>query len=144
MTEKISVKEMDALVESMFKKREEIDAQKEVLGKLNEELQSIEAQALAALKTLERDNYRSPLGTVSIVEKWRVNLPQTEEDKRALFEHLNSRQIFFKYVTVNSNSLNSLFLADWEAAKQQGRGMEFKMPGVGDPKLYETLSLRKK
>ena len=72
-----------------------------------------------------------------------MSLPSEDVDKAALFKHLEERGISMKYLTVNSNSLNSLYMADWEAAKIAGEGMDFKMPGVSEPTLFEDLRITK-
>lgn len=141
-----TVEEMDNFVRAMFEKRKVIEAKSDELKTLNKEMAQIEAQAVAALKQLDRDKYQSEHGTIFIVEKWRVNVPSTNEEKEAFFTFLRERgkEVLYKYATVNSNSLNSFFNEEWEVAKQEGRGMEYSMPGVQPPKLHESLSMRKK
>ena len=144
-TEKqVSVQEMDAMVKELFELRAEIEAKESVIKELNKTLAKKQGEFTACLKALGRENYKSDHGTVSVVQKWRVSVPQTEEAKQAFFAHLKERGVLWQYATVNSNSLNSLFMADWEAAQERGEGMEFKMPGVSEPKLFETISMRKK
>jgi hypothetical protein len=53
--------------------------------------------------------------------------------------------VYDKYATVNAISYNSFCKAEWEIAKEEGRGMEFSLPGVPEPKYYKKLgTLRKK
>ena len=139
----VTVAELDGLVKQIFDKRVEIEAADLVSTGLNKELLALKAKAVLYLKDLGRENFSSPHGTVSINQKWRVNLPSTDGDKAALFEWLRERGIFDKYATVNSNSLNSLYMAEWEAAKQAGEGMTFAMPGIGEARLFEDLGIRK-
>lgn len=140
--DKITIKEVDDLCKKMAEKEIEIEKAAAVVTALNKEYMQLEGQVVQYLKDLGRDKYDSPYGKCSITEKWRVNLPKDDEAKRALFEHLREREIFDQYATVNSNSLNSLYMADWKAAQAEGRGMEFSMPGIEAPKLFEALKFK--
>lgn len=140
----VTVADLDALTDEIFKKRVEIDAHAEVGKALNKDLVALKEKMVVFLKELNRDNYKTPHGTVSILQRWRVGLPQTLEDKKALFGWLQEKGIFDEYVSVNSQSLNSLYMGEWDEAKKRGEGMTFKIPGVGDPKLFEDLGMRKK
>jgi hypothetical protein len=132
------------MVEELFAQRRKIEEMDLKLSSENKILAQMEAAVVMALKELGRKNYQSPHGTVGITNKWRVNLPQTDADKAKLFDWMRERGIYERYVTVNSNSLNSLFLEEWDAAKKRGEGMEFRLPGVPEPKLFERLTVTKK
>lgn len=140
----VTVEQMDALVQAMFEQKAKVEAADEVTKALNKELSRMQMQAVAALKQLGRDNFKSPHGTVSIIERWRVSVPTDEEAKKELFKYFKEKEILYRYATVNSNSLNSYYNEEWEIAKAEGRGMEFQLPGVGEPKLFETCGMRKK
>ncbi len=139
----MTVAEFDGLVKTMFEKREEIEALEELSKDLNKQLQELQGKAVVALKERGESSYKTQYGTVSIMERWRVNLPQTDEDKKAMFGWFETQGTFWQYATINSNSLNSIYMKEWEAAKERGEGMTFKFPGLGDAKLHETLSMRK-
>ena len=143
MSESISVNEFDAIIAEIFERKAEIEDDKEKLTEKQNKLDQLKAKIVLALKETDRDSFKSPYGTVTISERWRVSLPSEDVDKAALFKHLEERGISMKYLTVNSNSLNSLYMADWEAAKIAGEGMDFKMPGVSEPTLFEDLRITK-
>ncbi len=138
----VTVKELDELIVKILAHEEKIEAKQAEITEMNKELARMESLAVQHLKDLERDEYVSPQGKVGIKEKWRVNLPQTDQDKELLFQHLRDRGIFNKYATVNSASLNSLYMADWEEAKSRGEGLEFSMPGVPAPNVYEKFDCK--
>lgn len=133
----VTVKELDDLVELLAQKEKECDAQSEVTKLLNKEYAAIEGRIVNYMKELEREQYDSPFGKIKIKQQWRVNMPGDDNEKRLLFDHLRERGIFDKYATVNSNSLNALYMADWREAQARGEGMTFAMPGVPAPKLFE-------
>lgn len=133
----VTVNELDALLQDILEKEDAIEAQEERLKEMNKEMARVQGKAVQFLKELGRDSYSGPAGKFTIEEKWRVNLPSSDLAKKELFDHLRERGIFDKYATVNANALNSLYKADWEEAKDRGEGMEFSMPGIDAPKLFE-------
>ncbi len=139
----VTVADLDNLVEAIAKKRAEIEASEVVTSLLNKDLATMKARGVRYLKALGRDDFKSPNGSIAINQKWRVGLPATDEDKAKLFAWMREQGIFEAYATVNSNSLNSLYKQEWEAATKRGEGMEFSMPGIGPSKLFEDLGFRK-
>lgn len=133
----VTVKDLDTLIEQLVKKIEEINVQSEVTTKLNKEYNALEYKIASYLKDLGREEYDHPAGKFVFVETFRVNMPESDLDKQAFFDHLRERGIFDKYATVNSNSLNALYKADLADAKTRGEEMTFTMPGIPAPK-YST------
>ncbi len=140
----VTVQELDALIAEIAAKREVVDEKKTELSTLNKELESLEFKAVNYLKELGRKSYKTEDGMITRVEKWRVNIPTTPEAKNAMFEYFKARELFDKYATVNSNSLNSYYMEEWDAAKQRGEGMDFNIPGIEPAKLTEIISFRRK
>ena len=76
-----------------------------------------------------------------------MNLPATPEDKENFFSYLKEKGLFESLITVNSNTLNSFYMREWETVKEHGdpeEAMNFKIPGIQEPKLHEVISFRKK
>lgn len=71
-----------------------------------------------------------------------VTVPKELEDKRKLFDFLKERGIFEQTVSVNSQSLQSLYKACAKEALERGE-LEFRLPGCGEPKPYVKLKVRK-
>lgn len=143
MTASVTVADLDALVSQIQQKKTEAAAKKEELAEINKEIARLEEQGGKYLRELGRDNYKAPNGTVYIKRVWRVGMPKTDEEKQQLFSWLREQGIFDRYATVNSNSLNALYMSEWDAAKERGDGLEFGIPGVGEPTLFETTEVRK-
>ncbi len=139
----LTVDDLDNFVKQIKDKRDEAEQVGVQLTTINKEIASLEAKAVGILKELNRDNYRSPYGMITMERKWRVSLPPNDIAKMEFFGHLRERGIFEQYATVNYNSLNSLYLTDWKEAQKEGRGMEFAMPGIEAPKLHEALKFLK-
>lgn len=139
----LKVSELDHLVQMIHDKRNQSKEMEAALSIVNTEITALEVRAAQYLNELERDNFRTPFGMITLARRWRVNVPTHDKRKQELFAWLNERGIFEKYATVNSNSLNSLYMAEWKVAQEEGRGMEFVMPGVEAPKLFETVKFIK-
>lgn len=140
----VTVAQLDALIDEYFQIKKEAEAIEDTLTGKNKEMGALKGRIVGYLKELNREGYETPLARVAIKQKWRVNLPKTDFDKAALFEHLRERGIFEAYATVNSNSLNALYMQDWETAKARGEAMTFSMPGIGAPSLFEDADLKLK
>ena len=142
----VTVQTLEELAEQMSVLRAEIDEDKKALSEKNGLLEEIEGKFLAHLKELGKTSYKSNFGTISKVEKWRVNLPDTPEAKEQLFAYLMEKGLK-SMLTVNSNTLNSYYMQEWEQVKASGdaeAAMSFTVPGLKEPKLHETISFRKK
>ena len=140
----VKVTELNALIENIKTRREEADKAKTLLTAMNNEISALEQQAVAYLDELGQSSYKSPHGTVGVAEKWRFNLPDKDNgDMTKFFDYAKEIGAYDRLATVNSNSFNSFVLAEWEEAKKQGKGMEFNIPGVSEPKLFKQFSFRK-
>jgi len=136
----VSVVQLDDLVNSIFDKKAEVTAQALIVTKMNKELSGLQAQAVKFLKELGRKKYVTDRGTLSITEKWRVNNPQTDEDKQAFFQYLRGEGLFDQMATVNNNSLNAYF-KEAQAAADEAGDMLFQIPGIGEAKLFEAMKV---
>lgn len=141
----VTVADLDALVIDYFDKLKEKEEFEEIVTRCNIQIASIEAKLVNYLKALNRMDYKHPRGTIAYDIKWRVNGPQTDDDKRALFAWLKEQGIYDKYATVNVQSLNSLYFAEMGAAVREDpeAAITFSIPGIGERKMFEKLSKRK-
>ena len=141
----ITVAEIESLAKQLADKRNLIEELEKPVTQANKEKAELEAKIALALTEMGKDSYKSEYGTVSKVVKWRVNLPQGE-DKLKFFEFLRERGMFETMATINSNSLNSFYLEQWEIAKKDDpmAALNFSLPGIGEPKSHDSISFRKK
>lgn len=137
----VSVADLDALVKEIVTVRKKSREMTATLAAVNVELEGKKSKLASYLRELGRKSYKTEFGNFTLVEKWRVKLPQTAEDKQKLFAWLTEQGLYDAYATVNSNALNSLYLEEWEIAKKEGRGMEFEIPGIAPATRFETTSV---
>lgn len=143
MENKVTVAELDQLVEALAKKKVEIEQAEDVVKGLNKEYATLNGRVTAYLKELNRTDYQTPLGKLKIVEKWSVTLPKTAEEKTAFFDFLRERGLFDSMATVNANSLNAFYMREWKECEDRGEDpMTFSMPGIPAPKVFERTDFK--
>lgn len=135
----MQVKEFNEFIEKMYELKAKKDELSEETKKVSAELELAKKKALEYLEQAEMTKYAHPKGTVFVQNKFSAKVPKDEESKKQLFKWLKEKGISMQYLTVNSNSLNSLYKAELEA-----NGPDFKMPGVEEPQLYQQLAMRSK
>lgn len=138
----VTIADLDKIIEDIVKEYALLEVEESKVKERNKGIGRLEGKLTQILKDLGREKYETPLAKVALKQKWRVNMPANDIAKRELFDHLRERGIFDKYATVNSNSLNALYMADWKDAEEKGEGLGFTMPGIEAPKLYETTDIK--
>lgn len=71
-----------------------------------------------------------------------VTTPKTIEAKKELFAYLEREGCFLEMVSVNSQTLNSLY-KDRAAKALEGGVLQFEMPGVAKPTEYMNLKMKR-
>lgn len=137
------LKEMDELCDKLADVRDEKGKLNARLKELSEVEDSCESKILAFLEEAELDSFDGTRGKISITNRFSVQVPKSIDDKKALGKFLQDRKIFWELMSVNSMTLNSYYKQELEIAKSQG-DFDFKIPGVGEPKVTKTLAFRKK
>lgn len=126
---------------------------------LDAEVDRIEAETLAPVKKArdalyekilghlaqqEMSSYKCKHGLVVRTRRYSVRVPADYQAKQKFFHwlHTQGEDLYWKMMTVNSQSLNAFYKEQMELAKETG-DLNFEMPGIGEPTLMESLSLRK-
>lgn len=139
----VTVEELDTLCKTIAEQRRKIDQMDAALTEENKALAALESKAVQYLEDLGRDNYKSEFGTIGMREQLRWNLPAGPDKWSELFEHFKTTGIFDGMITVNSQKLNSWAKKEFEVAAEEGRGLEFSIPGLEAPKMHRSLTFRK-
>lgn len=138
----VTVSELDELCKRAY----ELDiAYEEIAAKLkaiNQETDGVHAKILAHFDQTDKDKYVvKDVGTFYKDRRWSVKVPQGDE-RLKFFDYLKQRDIFESMITVNSQTLNAFVKKEVEVQLEAGV-VDFKMPGIEEPKLTTTLRLRK-
>lgn len=141
----ITVKEVKDAIARLRVVRAEIDLLEEQKKPLNEEKDKLQSSITAMLKEMGEKSFSCEYGTVSKVTEYTVTMPQGEA-KEKFFNFLRERGVFESLATVNYQTLNAYYKEQWELAKQGDpmEAMNFSLPGIGEPKSFETIRFRKK
>lgn len=139
----VTVSELDNLCKEIFEQKSKIKEVEDILSTENKKLAELQANATSYLNELDRENYKSDYGTIYVQNVWSWTLPKTEEDKTKFFGYLKDKGLFDKYATVNHAAYNAYLKEEFAAAKEDGRGMDFSIPGVPEPTLFKKLGSRR-
>lgn len=121
-------------------KHDELELQAKLQGKKVDELK---AKILVIMNDAKIEKFAvSGRGTVFTVDRFSVSVPKDGEGRQAFFEYLKERGIFDELITVNSQTLNAFYKRCLEEAMEKG-DVDFKVPGIEEPKHYCTIGLRK-
>jgi hypothetical protein len=112
------------------------------LKKKKKDLETIQYEILKMMEASEIDSFKAFGFTFFPKTLESVKVPKDDDAKRELFEFLKEKGLYDDYVTVNSQSLNSLFKALNEEAAQNGI-LDFSIPGLEEPTISTKLSMRK-
>jgi len=113
----------------------------ELKGK-KEKMADICNEILRTLELLELDSIRAH-GFLFFKEiKSSVQTPKTPEEKKQLFDFLESKGIFLEMVSINSITLNKLYKDMSEEAAEAGN-FDFQIPGIAPATSYTNLKLKK-
>ncbi len=122
---------------------------------LADQLASVEQRSLQALQSkmiayMNKYNVKSrtfpECGLFTVNVKAVVDTPKDYEQKKAFFEWLQAKGEvnFITTLSVNHNTLQTLFNDEFKLAAEEGRSVGFQIPGIGSAKkIRETLSIRK-
>lgn len=145
--EEVSTEYLDELVLDMQTKKQDYDRKKAISNEADALHKESRSKVVATLQAAGKKKYHvDDVGTVSVTEKLKVQVPKSPEDKAALFKWLKESEGtegFLTYASVNYQSLQSLYNMKFEEAKEQGVASEFEIPGVGNPTEEYGLSFRK-
>lgn len=145
MTAELTITQFEELIGLAYGLRKEIDdLEKLQIKPRKETLDELEGKILDVLDHQGKTSYKSSHGTVIKTTRYSVLTPKTQEEKEALFNWLRGKGdgVYFKYVSVNSQSLNALCNEEKEIAKEEGR-MDYLPPGVKEGETTIGLTFRK-
>ena len=98
---------------------------------------------LEVLKKHDVKSMPSPYGHVITSVRWSWKTPKEKSAREAFFNYLKEKELYDEMITVNSQSLNAFCKSELETAKEEGN-IDFTIPGLDEPSLSETISLRRK
>lgn len=147
----MELKELNETVATLVELRKKKKDAEEVVKDFIDRIAEFERKILDVLEANELPSYRAPAALVSAVTKRSFTTPKTKEEKQAFLEYLKSKaaeqggvdvdSVYWNYISVNSNSLNSWCNKELALREQQG-DFNVEIPGLGEPSERTVLSVR--
>lgn len=141
----VTVAELDALCQELTEREAEKEVIAASLSEKNKEIARLESKAKGYLTELNRRDYVSPSGALSIKTDTTIKMPSTPEEKAKLWAWMREKGIYDAYATVHATSLKSLFLSERTLALEEGGDpITFALPGMEPAKEYESVKFKPK
>lgn len=107
-----------------------------------DELEVAENKMIEMLIACNMKSHRGPDGMAVISYKTSVKTPKTPEHRAAFFAYLKEQGLYDAMISVNSQTLNSLYKEGLEQAKNDGKD-DYQIPGITEVTINPSLSFRK-
>lgn len=141
----ISLVQMDQAIQHVRDLEEKYKAAKEISDSHFAELSTAKEKVMDMLEQAEKTVYVAEgIGRATLSYEMSVQTPKTPSEKKAFFSWLTSKMgqdVADAYMTVNSQSLNSLYNSLTE--EYASRGEILMIDGLNEPIARRKLSLRK-
>lgn len=105
----ISLKKLNGLVEERVDLQFEKDEVEVKKKEINEKIGKIDDSINKILRAANLDKFSHPRGTIILEDKESVKVPQDPESRELFFDWLRDEGLYDQYITVNSQSINSLY-----------------------------------
>ena len=143
----VSVKDLDALVVTMSDAKDVYEEAKRVSNEKHAAYDSLRRKVLIHLEQLNKKSYKvDGIGTVGVKTELKVRYPETLDERKKFFEWMQAQgeDLLLTKLTVNYQTLNSLYNEEFEKAAEEGRSAEFNIPGISEPASENTLTFRRR
>jgi hypothetical protein len=144
MEREVTTQELDQLTRTMREKKKLHEEAKEVASLVYADYEAAEKALLDAMVAAGKERYIvDGLGTVSVVEKCSVKMPDSLGDRLDFFNWMKSKfgeDVFWTTISVHSQRLNKIYNDEMEEANE--RGAISHVPGLALPNVYKDLHFR--
>jgi len=133
-------------VKKLWEQRAAVEKAKDALAVVSKAFEDAKRDVLKAMDVMELDKQHVPgLGVVYRQKSFSVKVPKGLDQKEALFkwiEEHKGKDVLDTLLSINSQTLNSFYKAELEAAKEAG-DYNFALPGIDTPEVYYTIGMKK-
>lgn len=139
--EQVTLKEMDAIVQTYTQARLAYEEAKKRSNDLYAELTHYEGIMINALTSNGKTNYSvDGVGTISVVTTESYKTPKDIESKTKLFNYV--KQKYGSEALLNMTNIHSATLNAW--ANQEAASGVMSIPGLDQPTVTESIRFRRK
>lgn len=143
----VSTQTFDEAIQKLVAMKAEYAAKKKEADGAYADMKDAEGVVLELLAKSKKSKYFvDGVGTAYVINKYSVTTPKTVTEKEQLFKYIAEKygkDTLDDYLSINSQRLNSFYNKEVELAQNEGRA-DFRLPGVGEPQLMQSLGFRKK
>lgn len=122
--------------------KDEINAREAAIEPLSKRLNELRESIRDTMDLINMDSFKGHGYSFFRKTVKSVTTPKNPEDKEQLFNYLKGQDLFDSMVSINSATLNKLYKDLAEAAAKKGN-LDFRLPGIAEPKPYVSLEMRK-
>lgn len=141
MSESITLAQFNDEVKKLKELKNKKDELEDVADEAKKAYDEQRTVVQSFMEANELENFKLPgVANVTLAEEFFVAYPQSQEDIQAFYEWLASKEMDHLR-KVNSQTLNSLYKQEREAAKE--RGDVVFIPGLPQPSVKRTLRVLK-
>lgn len=131
---------------AVWEQKAKVDEVKDQLKEENSKLTKFKADVEKYMEDTELEKQHIPgFGTLYRQKKFSVKVPKTPDEKAALFDWIRDNKgedVLFNLQTIASPTVNALYKEELAEAKKEGN-INFNIPGIGEPKVYFDIGMRK-
>ena len=139
VTEALS--KINDLVTDLATLRGEKAAAEQEVKFINGKITAVEENIIAMLTEAGLKTFDGTKAKVTITERISFRVPKDPDSRAAFFEYLRSRGVFDELITVNAQTLNKFCKTEEEVAVENGE-IDFRIPGIETPTIYNDLTFR--
>jgi len=141
--EQTTLAELDSLVQDMYTVKQDIDLMESGVDKKKKTLDALKQKIDKILEAHNKKSYDTEYGKVIRTERRFFTVPKEYEKRHMFFDYLKDRGEFDALITVNHQTLNGWASRLVDEEREQGN-TDFKVPGLAEPTVQTTVSLRGK
>lgn len=136
----INLNEFDTLCKAMFDQRKKVEAMEKELKDETARLEEMKGKVIAIMTDAGKEKYHvDGCGLLYFTNKRTASMPKDPEKRSAFFTYLRDKGIFEDLITVHSQTLTSFWNQEFEAANSP----DFKIPGIDEPTVRKTLTMKR-
>lgn len=139
----VTVQQLEGMIKEMYELDDQIGALEAEADKIKKVRDNTKARVLTIFQEFNKTSYRTGRGIIVRQKRFTVAHPKDPEKKAAFYGFLKEQGVFEDMVSVHSQTLNSWYKEQMDEAIKAGN-VDFAVPGVDEPKMVETLVLRRK
>ena len=146
MSEEISIAKLKDMQYEILDLEQTIENMKVAKAEMQAKLDAAEGAFMDALKKNDLKSFKSEYGTFSIMNRYTYKVPKTVADKKLFGKFLADigNDVFWEKISFPHMTVQGVCKDVMEKAKETGDLDAAIPPGIGEPSVEETLSIRKK